>query len=889
MRWLSLSASLALEAVAGSPYAFGLWSSDMKRKLGLTQNDIATIGSIGNIGLYGSVFSGMVYDRYGPRVCSVLGAFFSLLGYGLLYLAVSGQSAASVGLLVLYTVMWNHGAGWLDTAAVATSARNFAENRGMALGLIKSFFGLSGAILALIYKCFFNTRGDRFLGFCAVYIAAVGLIAGLFTTLVKRKPVDAAAPSPHAKGGHVPLQDATAADAEDAASGVELSPLDRGLQCCMRACRMALCGPVLRRGSVIGAMLPFEVTKMKLGFVAVLCLCGYIATVTVMQNLGTVQPSPLLALGVLPFVALISMVALPLNQTTGAAGVAAGPKPPKRGADFDLSRPLLSDDSATASEGSESVHTVLPASPAPPAASAVAIASPAAESGAPLLEAILSLDFWLIFSANCIGTGCGLTVINNVANIAPAMRGAANSQDMFLVALSVANCIGRMGLGFLPDITSKRMFRPMWLAVVLASMGGAMAVMAIAVGEDLNTGLGKGLLGLGVAWTGASYGGFFTLTPALLAERFGSRSFGSVYSISGLGSALSSYIFSVILAADVYNRHSTDGGRTCIGTDCYRTTFIVLAALCGLAILLAFVIRHRTRLLYRDSSVTGRALSYSEFAAFTRASPLATYLQGFCIRRNVRFCRNLIANEEDWTTAETGKSKESSGDAIGRPLFSASVSSGNSGSSSPGTTSIPSSLQGTHSSSSTEDRLPRRGSGGGGVTMSLPRLPAQAHASNSSSGVQGNGNDAAHGASIHQSMSLNVSSVNSSGASAGEAGTFSHPVAANATGNFYGGNTTEAPSSLSVFNGMDVSAMDSLEVSALSLAAQNTTTNNNLSVMIPEMKVSGKQTSSKSARKAVISANGTLTIPSGTLSLPSQPAGPLATAAFDGDDESYYG
>ena len=55
----------------------------------------------------------------------------------------------------------------------------------------------------------------------------------------------------------------------------------------------------------------------------------------------------------------------------------------------------------------------------PPAGGAAPPAPPA--SGATLIGAMLSLDYWLMFVALIIGTGAGLSVINNVGSLAQSV------------------------------------------------------------------------------------------------------------------------------------------------------------------------------------------------------------------------------------------------------------------------------------------------------------------------------------------------------------------------------------------------------------------------------------------------------------------------------------
>ena len=60
-----------------------------------------------------------------------------------------GKAGKLLYLSAFFFVM-EQGSSWLDTCAVSTNMKNFPRNRALATGLLKSFFGLSGSIIAQV-------------------------------------------------------------------------------------------------------------------------------------------------------------------------------------------------------------------------------------------------------------------------------------------------------------------------------------------------------------------------------------------------------------------------------------------------------------------------------------------------------------------------------------------------------------------------------------------------------------------------------------------------------------------------------------------------------------------------------------------------------------------
>ena len=157
-RLLVLLGALILNLAAGSVYVFGAYSGALK-SFGLTQQQVQLVSSVGNVGLYVGVFAGMFYDRKGSVPTAMIGCVIAAIGYFLAWLCTTGAFAGIDSTLVLsisFMLAW-HGGAWFDCAAVTTAVKLFPANRGLIVGLVKSFFGLSASVLAQSYQTFFAT------------------------------------------------------------------------------------------------------------------------------------------------------------------------------------------------------------------------------------------------------------------------------------------------------------------------------------------------------------------------------------------------------------------------------------------------------------------------------------------------------------------------------------------------------------------------------------------------------------------------------------------------------------------------------------------------------------------------------------------------------------
>jgi uncharacterized membrane protein YgcG len=182
-KWVSLAACLPVALSAGLAYSFAVWSPSLQEAYGLDQSQLELVGACHNLGGYSSFLSGVVYDalerrhHVGPRASLAAGAAANLAGFLGLWAAATLRFRARLWQLCALAVLAANGGTWLDTAALATSLRNFPAHRGLVVGLVKAAVGLSASLYASAYTGFLQPRADRFLLALALAPSAVALLA----------------------------------------------------------------------------------------------------------------------------------------------------------------------------------------------------------------------------------------------------------------------------------------------------------------------------------------------------------------------------------------------------------------------------------------------------------------------------------------------------------------------------------------------------------------------------------------------------------------------------------------------------------------------------------------------------------------------------------------
>ena len=514
-RWVVLSASLLAEVCGGAMYAFPVYSEQLRVSLGYAQWQISSLALASNIGFFCNVPSGIVQDRWGTRATVCCGIVLNFVGYFLLYLVATGTIVVPYPAVFGVSVLWGNGAGWFDTAVMSVNMVNFAEKRGIVVGMIKAFFGLSSALISLLYFGFFNAMGapsnaQNFILFLAVGLSAIGL---LVLPALNRTPP----PLPEA------LSNGSAQTRLLLAYGNVV----------LLAALLALTS--LASADILGSGLLPELPPSRYRII-----CAVVGTVYCCFFLLPVGAGPVVYSAVQP----------------ALRGCGGG-----EGGDSCVGCCCCSVSSTVESRARRNSLQV----GAGPEILVAAVDANATKQGGSavgrslgLLDALCMSRFWLLAMAMFCAMGCGLVLLNNAAQVAESLGGGERgTAALFVMIMSTTNCVGRMMWGLGSDLMVRRgVDRTAFLTLSVGAMSIGMGMMAVA---DYD------LLFAASAVVGLAYGSLWGVVPVLIVELFGPESFGTLYTTLSAAVAASSFVLATALTGGIYEQHVRPDSCECVG------------------------------------------------------------------------------------------------------------------------------------------------------------------------------------------------------------------------------------------------------------------------------------------------------------------------------------
>ena len=545
-RWFGMFASYQVMSAAGATYTFGLYSGTIKSTLGYDQTTLNLLSFFKDLGANLGVISGLINEVTPPWMVLSTGATLNFFGYFMIWLAVSLKIAMpKVWQMCLYICIGANFQSFANIGALVTCVKNFPESRGVVLGVLMGYVGLSGAIITQLYHAFFGNHNDPKALILLIACLPAAISFAFVWTIRIRKVIQRR-----------------------------------------------------RQENELKALYKFLYIS--------LALAGFLMIMIIVEKQLTFQQSEYggsAALVLLMLFLPLPVAVIPEEFKLWKIGQQVLTEPPPS----QLKIIITGDSNTQICSSPLPPESAPPPSPATSSQSEASCSSnvfsrlPERGEDHTIRQALFSLDMLVLFFVAICGIGGTLTAIDNLGQIGTSLGYSQKSLSTLISLLSIWNYLGRVTTGFGSEMVLHKYKFPRPLILTLILLLACVGHLLIAF--NIKNGLYFASIIIGFC-AGAQWSVLFTV----ISEIFGLKYLPRLYSLGALASPIGAYVLNVRVAGHLYDKEAKrqmaglgddNNDLNCSGVECFKLAFIIITAATLFGSLVSLILVIRTREFYK--------------------------------------------------------------------------------------------------------------------------------------------------------------------------------------------------------------------------------------------------------------------------------------------------
>ncbi|CAI9091177.1 OLC1v1026133C1 [Oldenlandia corymbosa var. corymbosa] len=545
-RWFMVFAAILIMAAAGATYMFGLYSADIKESLGYDQSTLNLLSFFKDLGSTVGILSGLINEVTPPWVVLSIGAVLNFFGYFMIWLAVTEKiSKPKVWQMCLYIYIGANSQSFANTGALVTAVKNFPESRGVVLGLLKGFVGLSGAIITQLYHAVYDDDSKSLIlmiGWLPTVISFVFLRTIRIMKVVRNEK--------------------------------ELKVFYRFLYMSLGLAGFLMVLIILQK------KYHFSQGEYGISAAAMVGLLFLPLSIVIREELLSWRTNKKRALGSVPKLEVVT-------ETSDSAAK-------------NTTNPAKTEPVSTSESDAKTTEEAKEAS-----CWTTVFQPPSRGEDFTILQALFSLDMLILFFATICGVGGTLTAIDNLGQIGKSLGYPKRTTSTFVSLVSIWNYLGRVVSGFVSEHLLQKYKFPRTLVLTLTLVLSCVGHLLIAFGVPNGLYFASVIIGF---CFGAQWPLIFAIVSELFGLKYYSTLYNFGSSASPVGAYLlnvrvAGYLYDKeakkqLKALGLVRKAGED--LDCKGVECFRLAFLIITAVTIFGAVISLILVMRTRKFYKS-------------------------------------------------------------------------------------------------------------------------------------------------------------------------------------------------------------------------------------------------------------------------------------------------